>query len=101
MPGSVDGAEPPTGFCRLTCCDQGGGSAGAQGGRELLDGVEYGIAVGLLSLSQLPEPVGHDVAETQSDAEHEADVENDDETVVESSAGKGESRQADQGDEAA
>ena len=85
----------------LTICNYGCGRAGSQGGRKLLDGVEDGVAISLLALGQLPEPVGHDIAETQPDAEHEADIEDDNETIGKSSAKEGESCQTDHGDKAA
>ena len=101
MLGAVDGAQPSICDCGLACRDDGGGQAAADGCGELLDSIEDGVAVGLLLLIQSAQAVGHDVAETEPDAQHEENIEYQDGHCCQLTCRQGKSQEADQGDTAA
>lgn len=101
MLGSVDSAQPPVCNCGLACRNDGGRQAAADGCGELLDGVEDGVAVGLLLLAQPVQAIGHDVAEAQPDAQHEENIEYQDGQGCQPTGRQGKSQEADQGDTAA
>ena len=101
MLGAVDGTQPSVCDCGLSCRDDGGCKAAADGCGELLDGVEDGVAISLLFLAQSVQAVGHDVAETEPDAQHEENIEYQDGNCCQLTGCKRKSQEADQGDTAA
>ena len=98
---TIDCAQMLVCDCGLACCDDGGRQAAADGCSELLDGVEDGVAVGLLLLAQPVQAVGHDVAEAQPDAQHEENIEYQDGHGCQPTGCKGKAQEADQGNKAA
>lgn len=98
--GAGDGAQSTVARRGLAGGHQGGCQTAADGGRELLDRIEYGVPVRLLVIGQSTEAVGHDVAEAQPDAQHEEDVEAQYQRHGQVAAAEGEPEQAAQGDQA-